>query len=165
MAVAYELTLKPITSKNRSPIFSHRQPIMTGEDTFTIYAGYWYEVPNVWELISLRIELVTDATVANRKISIKHIPDGTFTNIELTGDNVAASTTKAHYLNKLAYKGDWNVGMPAGVNNEAVIISGDGKILISCGTGKAGDTMDIRSQWKWKNWQYGMEIPYALRGK
>jgi hypothetical protein len=161
----YEVTLKPITNRTKAPIALTDPIVITGVDTYAIIAGWWFDIPNCWELIALRMVLTTDATVANRNILAKFAPNGSNIVQQLTGDDVAASTTVSHYVNKMTYKGDWNVGTNAGFSNEGILLHGDGRVTISVDTGKAGDTLSIRSQWKWKNWDYGMDLPYVLRGK
>ena len=85
--------LAAIIDKGKAPVVTMVK-VMTGVDSYRVYAGWNLEVPNVWRLISGNMKIVTDATVANRRGLLAIYPeDLSFAGDQIESDDVAASTT------------------------------------------------------------------------
>lgn len=156
-----EQTLAPITNRRQAP-FAFTNHTIAGTEQLNIRAGYYYDVPCVWELIAIRFTLTTDATVANRKPTVKLLPDNVYTLQQAISDNIAASTTETVYIAKVGWESEAASGRFLGINDKAWCIYGDGRVNFSTDTGKAGDVAVIRTQWRWLNWDLGMELPEAV---
>lgn len=156
------------TSRQESPFHGYRH-VMAGSDTLTIRSGKWYEVPNVYELVSCRLQLVCDATVANRYIGVQQLlGGGSTTDWIRTATAITASQSKVAMIDKTStyVSGGMNpyCDQFCGCNGKYLMpISGDDdSIIITITGGVAGDAIDMRFQFRWLNWELGMDPPSAF---
>jgi len=161
MGVTYSKTLQPISNRRAAP-FREVKQIMTGEDTFYVYAGKWYDVPCCWELVTGRITLTTDATVANRNVHVRQL-SGLGTVEENHGDDQAASLVVTYQMSPLRYASGFVTAPFQGIDRFSHLIWDEGRALwIVTDTGKAGDSIECRFIFRFLNWELGMLPPESV---
>jgi len=159
-----ELTLDPIVSRRLKPFTLVYKVAIPGNGSYKIYAGDNLGVPNIWALHTGRIRLVTDATVANRNLSIRHYVDNELITIIKSGNIAANSTAYITYEQESLYGSVTHFGAYyATLSSKSFMIGGDDHILIDCTNGVAGDYFDIRLVMRWLNWELGMMLPRAQK--
>jgi len=133
---------------------------------YQITAGKNIDVPNIWELITASVQLVTTADVANRVIRmyLTHIDADGGGNAQAeyyTSDNIAASSNKSIGL----YRHADLSGITQNDDFTAVIypgswtFMGDDTISIMIDADVAGDVASILFMFRWLNWELGLEDP------
>jgi len=155
-------TLKAIYDPRKAP-FAFFTDTLTGVQTIEYIAGELFGVPNVWELVTLRMTLVTSADVDNRIITVKLLPDGTYVCEQAAGDAIAASTTINTFITKMGFEAETAGSRFLGISDKAWNIYGDGKITIDITDGHAGDAFTVRAHFRWLNYEIGMYPPFGMK--
>lgn len=137
-----------------------------GTDEIYIHAGWNLEVPNHWDMIGLRFDVVTDATVANRTFQVRKVLNDLETLI-LTTDAITASLTEGgyYYLAANDNKVTTNPTKRLSVYENNFLFAGDDYIRFRLGSGVAGDVWGIMATFLWKNFQLGLDWPEMFNNK
>jgi len=161
MAV-HEFTLDAI-DEGENPYYSMKTPYVIGTDTIDIFAGKSIKVPNIWDIISVGVDIDTDATVADRYANINIFgPDGV--DYILCGVKSAAIPASQTGINlqitPLVFLST-SVSLPVeymgGMSYPIPLIGEKGKIRVTLTTGKAGDQFKLNVLVKFKNYELGMK--------
>lgn len=162
----YDLTLGPILTKRFSPFVHIPLKIIAGTDQYTIKAGYNLEVPNHWTLHFCSIVLSTDATVANRYIAAYCIDEQVGTSYSYRSEAVAASSIGYFFLYPEGVAQKCQVeSKPVAdanyipLNDWSYLMQGDQKFRVLIYDGKAGDTVQVRAAFRWRNWDLNLALP------
>jgi len=156
-----DIILDPIVTRRESPLVFINKTI-AGNDSLKIYPGSNLGVPNMWTIHGMLALLNTDATVANRTAYIPNLYKQGVVQNTMKGGVVAASTVayySAHQETDFATMGRFGSAY-ARLTNWSFLFGGDDEYLyFYTSNGVAGDTLEIRLELRWRNWDLGMMLP------
>lgn len=167
-------TLQPIVGKGKVPLERVAIDGILGTEKVRVYTDYlndYLKTPGLWCLESLQVDIVTDATVANRTlISGVDDPKQGYVFEGIASDPITASLTRQvhwghfyDFANMLPANIAASTGLYAGIAEEYNKFSGDEFFYFQVYGGVAGDIYNFHATFKCLNRKYG--LTYAKRDK
>ena len=161
-----KIYLPPPKDRRSSPFFLWRKINCDGVDNYEFHAGWNLNVPIHWKIHALKIGLNASVEVGNRYIYlVKHtIQQGLNEQIEeLTTDQIQATEYKFLTLDQMSGFVSCSPGgdMYATLSPDAWIFSGDDYLFLYIQGDLTGDKVHIRMQFKFLNWELGIEPPLS----
>lgn len=159
-----DIYLQPPSSRADPPFAIADFGYRPGNEAQRIIAGFQpgSTIPNVWELISGKFIITTDATVANRLFYFhQKMPDDSAVLTDVNGPTVTASSTWKGQIQPYSVSDQFLQGLDdsLGRNKFFGVIYGNMRHTIGVTNGVAGDTLFIRCLYRFLNWDLGMMEP------
>jgi len=158
------ITLNPPKYFWDNPIVQGNGEAYTGANTISVRADWLdadLQIPNIFQLLDLRVALTTSAVVANRNIKINYAPAVNQIGMKLQGANVAASTTDYMSLSpgKIESTGASSWNSYAVFRQPIKIVGWSYPVFhVSIENPQAGDVFSVYSVWEYLNFQMGITL-------
>lgn len=156
-------------ARRESPIVTFRMQSAAASVNYLIKAGRTLDVPNVWGLINLHLELVASAAVANRYVKLLQYIDCGQEAKDAQGfasAAITASQTSQFDIVQvpIAVKGGslLRTSVCSLSNEYAVVIQDQDYLKVYVTDNQAGDLINIVGQFKLLNRSLGMPSPYEV---
>lgn len=142
---------------------------IAGNEYLRVVPGVMKGIPQVWRLHEARLQVATDATVADRHLQINNYTFGAYgVSNELSyikGDDVPASSSGYLTFNSRSFTSGTFTADGEHVGDPNFLIIGNGYVHISVGTGKTGDIFKIMAVFEYMNRKLGIPTPYDIEGE
>jgi len=163
----YETKLRP-TPWGSSPYVWYDQTV-TGVDQLLYTSPDWLNFAQYFTLVSARVVLTTDATVANRFVHLQHKlyphSSGLIVPSNFKTDAIAASSSKVTIIGDFYLDGagaSFGFDFAWGIGKDLIFANGEFLVIFLVDTGKAGDTLRVVSLWRYRNWDWN--LPTGMPG-
>lgn len=161
-----DITLPAVTSR-RGQITKYIDQSVSGNLSLSIAAGWNLEVPNHWSINFMQLVLTTDGNAGNRYARISHYID----DLEVysySSDAIAASTTTGVTATQSAYDSAFSPATASkrlDIFKDFGLFSGDEYMRFWVNGGKAGDIYQVKINFIWRNWDFGLLLPEMFENK